>query len=71
MEENISFIFVTGVSKFSRMGIFSVFNNVFDISIMPEFGAICGFTQQELESRFAGHIEETAQALRISPTALL
>ncbi|MDR2140304.1 MAG: AAA family ATPase, partial [Deltaproteobacteria bacterium] len=70
-EKDISLIFVTGISKFSRRGIFSVFNNVFDISIMPEFGAICGFTQQELESDFPGHIEETAQALRISPTELL
>jgi hypothetical protein len=70
-DKNISFIFITGVSKFSRMGIFSALNNITDISISPHFGAICGFTQQELESYFARHIEDTAQALQMSPKELL
>jgi hypothetical protein len=70
-EENISFIFITGVSKFSLGGIFSTLNNITDISISPRFGAICGFTQPELESRFASHIEATAQALLMSPAELL
>jgi hypothetical protein len=70
-EKNIFFVFITGISKFSRMGIFSTLNNITDISISPRFGAICGFTQAELERHFARLIEDTAQALQMSPTELL
>jgi hypothetical protein len=53
MSKYISFIFITGITKFSKMGIFSALNNLRDITIDPKFGAIVGFTQEELEKNFS------------------
>lgn len=52
----IKFCFITGVSKFSRVSIFSDLNNLEDISLNPDMGAICGYTQSELEFIFADQI---------------
>ncbi len=52
----IEFVFITGVSKFSKVSLFSGLNNLEDISISPDFSAICGYTQDELETVFAGWI---------------
>ena len=49
----LRFCFITGVSKFSKVSIFSDLNNLRDISLDPRFGAICGYTQHELEEIFA------------------
>ena len=49
----IKFCFITGVSKFSRVSIFSDLNNLEDLSLSPEMGSICGYTQAELEDVFA------------------
>lgn len=51
-DRHIKFCFITGVSKFSRVSIFSDLNNPEDISLDPLFGALCGYTQQELEATF-------------------
>ncbi|MDR1164772.1 MAG: AAA family ATPase, partial [Deltaproteobacteria bacterium] len=67
----ISFIFVTGVSKFSRMGIFSAFNNLQDISIDEKYAAICGFTHDEFADKFDAHIEMAARGLGITRDKLL
>ena len=52
----IKFCFITGVSKFSRVSIFSDLNNLEDISLDSAFGALCGYTQQELEKTFADRL---------------
>ncbi|MFO7883596.1 MAG: AAA family ATPase [Desulfobacteraceae bacterium] len=49
----IKFCFITGVSKFSRVSIFSDLNNLKDLSLNTRMGAICGYTQSELEHTFA------------------
>jgi hypothetical protein len=59
-DEHISFIFITGVSKFSRMGVFSALNNVNDVSIDEKYGAMCGYTHEELAGRFGAHLKEAA-----------
>ncbi|RUM48254.1 MAG: hypothetical protein DSY47_06000 [Hydrogenothermus sp.] len=51
-DQYIRFVFLTGVSKFSRASIFSGLNMLVDISLLPQFGNICGITQQELEETF-------------------
>ena len=56
-DEHIKLAFITGVSKFSKVSLFSGLNNLQDISQAPRFGAICGYTQQELESVFAPSLE--------------
>ncbi len=53
----IRFAFLTGISKFSKANIFSGLNNLEDISLVKRFGNICGYTQQDLETVFAEHLE--------------
>jgi hypothetical protein len=70
-DKHISFIFITGVSKFSRQSLFSAFNSIFDISMDPKYGAICGFTHDELESNFRPYIEATAKHLNMAEGELM
>ncbi len=55
--ENIRLCFITGVTKFSKVSIFSAMNNLTDISIMNEYSALLGYTQKELEDNFAEYID--------------
>ena len=57
------FIFITGVTRYSNTSIFSAFNNIKDISFNPAYGAIVGYTQEELEHYFKDYIEYAAKAL--------
>ncbi len=59
-EEHIRFTFITGVSKFTQVSIFSDLNNLTDISMIQDFAAICGFTEEECLHYFAEWIEENA-----------
>jgi hypothetical protein len=56
-DAHIQCIFMTGVSKFSKVSLFSGLNNLEDLTIDSQYAAICGYTQQELESCFADHLE--------------
>ncbi|MDR1039933.1 MAG: ATP-binding protein [Deltaproteobacteria bacterium] len=49
---HIDFAFITGVTKFSGMGLFSLLNNLTDISLRRKFGSFMGYTQEEVESYF-------------------
>ncbi|MFP4048981.1 MAG: AAA family ATPase [Desulfovermiculus sp.] len=53
----IEFVFITGVSKFSKVSLFSGLNNLKDITIDKRYSALCGYTQQELEAVFADRLE--------------
>ena len=57
------FIFITGVTRYSNTSIFSAFNNIKDISFNPTYGAIVGYTQEELEHYFGDYIKNAAVAL--------
>ncbi|MBF0406549.1 MAG: ATP-binding protein [Candidatus Riflebacteria bacterium] len=59
-ERNLRFTFITGVSKFTQVSIFSDLNNLDDITMIPDFATLCGFTQEECERYFAEWIEENA-----------
>jgi Predicted AAA-ATPase/PD-(D/E)XK nuclease superfamily len=48
----LKMVFITGVSKFSKVSIFSDLNNLTDLTIDPRFEGICGITQTELETHF-------------------
>jgi hypothetical protein len=58
--EYLRFLFLTGVSKFSGVSIFSALNNLKDITLEAKFADICGITQEELESQFADCIDAAA-----------
>jgi hypothetical protein len=70
-DDYLDLVFITGVTKFSLMGVFSTLNNLTDISLLPEFAAIAGFTQEELENSFRPFIGRTADALNLEENALL
>jgi hypothetical protein len=52
-DAHIRFVFLTGVSKFSKVSLFSGLNNLRDITLSPEYSAICGYTEADLEQVFA------------------
>ncbi len=57
MDEYIRFVFITGVSRFSRVSIFSGLNNLEDISLNPQFAYICGYLHENLEREFKEHLQ--------------
>ncbi|HRK83409.1 MAG TPA: AAA family ATPase [Saprospiraceae bacterium] len=67
----LEFVFLTGVSKFSKVGIFSGLNNLLDITFHPEFATMLGYTQEELEYNFENHIAATAAKMSLSKEAFL
>jgi len=52
-DEFIRFAFLTGVSKFSKVSLFSGLNNLRDITLTPDFSAICGYTDADVDTVFA------------------
>ena len=50
MEAKVRFCFITGITKFSQLSIFSTINNLMNVTMDAKFGAICGITEQELVS---------------------
>ena len=59
-DEYIRFAFLTGVTKFSKISIFSDLNNLRDISLEKHYAGICGITQTELETNFQPEIQVLA-----------
>jgi len=71
----LRFVFLTGITKFSQVSIFSELNNINNISMLPEYGGLCGITKEELETQMQEDVaylgkrlgktyEETMEALR-------
>ena len=52
-DAHVKFTFLTGVSKFSKVGIFSGLNNLKDVTLDPRYSAICGYTDTDLDTVFA------------------
>ena len=62
----LRFVFITGVTKFSQLSIFSELNNLNQISMVDDYSGICGITQKELDTVLRPCIEEYAQNLDIT-----
>ena len=58
----IKFAFLTGVTKFGRVSVFSDLNNLIDLSMLPQFTTICGITEEELHENFDASVAELAKA---------
>ena len=56
-DKYLKFVFLTGVSKFSKASIFSGLNMLRDISLTPKYGNICGYSQNDIESSFLPYLE--------------
>ncbi len=56
-DANLRFVFLTGVSKFSKVSIFSGLNNLSDITLDGRYATICGYTEADLDTVFAPELE--------------
>ncbi len=65
-EEYLRFVFLTGITKFSQLSIFSELNNITNISMNDEYAGICGITKEELLEQMSEDIDMLAQAQSIS-----
>ena len=70
-DQYIRFAFLTGVTKFSKISIFSDLNNLEDISLQTDYAAICGITEQELVQNFASEIETLSSTEKLSRSETL
>ena len=70
-DEYIRFTFITGISKFARFSVFSTLNTPLDISMMPKYAEICGYTEEEIIHYFPDYLDETADEMQISTSELI
>jgi hypothetical protein len=67
----LKLVFLTGVTKFSQVSVFSDLNNITDISLNPRFYDLCGITQEELERDFTGEISRVCEVKSMEQDAYL
>ncbi|MEL3913153.1 MAG: ATP-binding protein, partial [Treponema pedis] len=70
-DQYVRFAFLTGVTKFSKVSIFSDLNNLRDISMEEAYGTVCGITQTELEHTFAPEIKVLEEKYSSTHEAML
>jgi hypothetical protein len=70
-DDHLKFVFLTGVSKFAGLSVFSAMNNLQDISLNDDYATICGITQNELENYFSEHLDATADKMNLTGIDLL
>ena len=63
----IKFCFITGITKFSQLSIFSTINNITNVTLNPRFAAICGITDEEVRTAFAEDIANMSKVYECSP----
>ena len=68
--DTLRFVFITGISRFSKLSIFSELNNLKDISMSEKFAAICGFTKEDLDKYFSEYKDAACGELEISRVEL-
>ena len=65
-DSHLKFVLLTGVTKFSQVSVFSGFNQPKDISLDSRYDALCGITQDELNTVLEPSVEEFAQSMHVS-----
>ena len=70
-DQYIQFVFLTGVTKFSKLSVFSGLNNLNDISLDDAYAGICGITDAELRSTFTPELQALGEKLSLSTEATL
>ena len=66
-EAKIKFCFITGITKFSQLSIFSTINNLKNVTLLPRFSAICGITEQEVRRDLSDDIKAMSEVYECSP----
>ena len=67
-DEHLRFVFMTGVTKFSKVSVFSKLNNLEDITMDEQFATMYGYTQEEVERYFGDRIDKLADQNKIDKT---
>ena len=62
----LQFVFLTGITKFSQLSIFSELNNLKNISMRTDYAAVCGITEEEMLTQMSDYIDDFAEALQIT-----
>ena len=70
-DEDLQFVLLTGVTKFSQVSVFSGFNQPSDISMDEQYETLCGITQEELEHYFAEPIKALAVKYKVTEEGML
>jgi hypothetical protein len=71
MDRYLHFALITGVSKFSRVSVFSGLNNLRDITLSEDFSTLMGYTQEDLTHYFQSHIQSLKKELQLQEEELL
>ena len=71
LDPYLHFVMITGVSRFSKVSVFSGMNNLTDITLQKQFGSLLGFTQKELETTLAPYLQQLQQQENIDAPTLL
>ena len=61
------FVFITGITKFTQISLFSVLNNLTNISFMPQFASLCGITEAEIAENFQPELEKMGEYNKWTP----
>ena len=69
LDPQLRFVFITGITKLSQMSIFSVLNNLTDISLSPDYATICGITDEEVNGVLSEYVKALATEMECSPEA--
>jgi len=70
LEKYIRLVFITGVSKFSKVSIFSTLNNLIELDMHPRFFSMLGYTEEELRMYFKEHFDNLSSILGIGADIL-
>ena len=62
----LQFVFLTGITKFSQLSIFSELNNLKNISMRPDYAGVCGITKEEMLTQMSDYIDDFAEAQEIT-----
>ena len=62
----LEFVFLTGITKFSQLSIFSELNNLKNISMRPDYAGVCGITAEEMLTAMSDYIDDFAEAQEIT-----
>ncbi len=71
LQGDLRFVFLTGVSRFSKVSLFSGLNSLTDLSLMPEFATLLGLTEKEIADKFQQEIANLAEQQGVGPEAIL
>ena len=71
LDRYIRFVFLTGVSKFSKVGVFSGLNNLNDLTMIPRFSAMVGLTEEEIRTHFTDYIANFSAKEGLPPEELI